>query len=96
MDEKCVKALVFYSVDAASPYALAQHPETDSYEKISSARLTQLAIGDEDQIKMWMYINAYSGKCGAKPVPATAISDCITVSDVYDAVATATNSKANQ
>ena len=62
------------------------HPETDSYENISHFRLTQLAITEQGVGLMWTWINAYSGECGAKPVPGSVASECKTVKDVYDAV----------
>lgn len=85
-DSDCLKRLIHYAVDKGSPYALAQHSETDSYDKIAKLRLTQLAITDQGVAIMWSMINAYASNCGGKPVPATAASDVETVSDILDAV----------
>lgn len=85
-----VKELIHYAVDKASPYALAQHPETDSYDEIEPYLLSSLAISEMGLGLMWTWINAYSGQYGAKPVAASAASKCKTVKDVFDAVAATT------
>lgn len=88
--DSSMKDLIHYAVDKASPYALAQHPETDSYDDIEPYSLSSLAIAEVGLGLMWTWINAYSGQYGGKPVAASVASKCKTVKDVFDAVAAAT------
>lgn len=93
MDENRVKQLVHYAVDKASPYALAQHPETDDYSDIAALRLTQLAITEQGIGLIWTWMNAYASTCGAKPVPASLATKCKTVKDVFEAVKAASTAR---
>jgi hypothetical protein len=77
--------LVYYSVDKASPYALAQHEATNTLAKIADYTLASLAITDQGTAIMWLWINAHC-QPEAKPVGADIASKCEKVSDVRDAV----------
>ena len=83
--EKKLTDLVFYAIDKASPYALAQHPETDTLSKIEKYPLVALAITEQGIAIMWLWINAHC-QPEAKPVSPAAAMKCETVADVRDAV----------
>ena len=78
--------LIFYSIDKASPYALANFPTTNSLDKISDMTLVQLAISSNSLAIMWLWINAHSAQFGASPVPPDSASKVKTVGDVITAV----------
>ncbi|MRV71894.1 hypothetical protein GJ700_09190 [Duganella sp. FT92W] len=78
--------LIFYSIDKASPYALAQNPMDNTLDKISDLTLAQLSILPQGAAIMWLWINAHSGKYHAKPVPATIAGKVETVKQVIEAV----------
>jgi len=78
--------LIFNSIDKVSPYALSQHPETNSLEKIEKYTLAQLAITPTGIAMMWLYINAGSSQFGAKPVSPDVASKAVSVDDVINDV----------
>jgi len=90
MDVEGLNNLIFYAIDKASPYALAQHEETNSLVKIQHLSLQQLAITSQGLAMMWQWINASSGQYGAGPVSPDRGSSVVTVKDVVDAVYAAT------
>jgi hypothetical protein len=77
--------LVFYSVDKASPYALAQHPSTNTLDKIADYTLLSLGITEQGTAIMWLWINAHC-QPEASPIGADVASKCEKVSDVRNAV----------
>jgi len=77
--------LVFYAVDKASPYALAQFPSTNTIDKIDQMTLLRLGITDQGTAIMWLWINAHC-QPEAKPVLANIASTCKSVGDVRTAV----------
>ena len=83
--KKKLSDLVYYSVDKASPYALAQHSATNTLSKIAGYTLASLAITDQGLAIMWLWINAHC-QPEAKPTGADVASKCEKVSDVRDAV----------
>ena len=83
--KKKLDRLVFYAVDKASPYALAQFPTTDSVAKISDYTLSSLGVTEQGISIMWLWINAHC-QPEAKPVAADVASQCKKVSDVREAV----------
>lgn len=82
---KKLSELVFYSVDKASPYALAQFPSTNTLDKIANYTLTSLGITDQGVAIMWLWINAHC-QPESTPVGADVSSKCEKVSEVWDAV----------
>ncbi|MEO6273194.1 MAG: hypothetical protein ABIP34_08340 [Rhodoferax sp.] len=84
-DASALDRLVFYAVDKASPYALAQFPTTDSLDKIKKITLLSLGITEQGTSMMWLWINAHCQPM-AKPVAADVASKCKTVADVRAAV----------
>jgi hypothetical protein len=82
---KKLSELVFYSVDKASPYALAQFATTNALDKIADYTLSSLGITEQGRAIMWLWINAHC-QPEAKPVGADETSKCEKVSDVSDAV----------
>lgn len=78
--------LIFYAIDKASPYALAQHKSTNSLQEIAALRLSQLAITDQGKAIMWLWINAHSSEFGAKLVSPKDASKADTVEAVVTAV----------
>ena len=78
--------LIFYAIDKASPYALAQFPQNDNLDKIEEMSLTQLSIPHEGRGIMWLWINAHSGRYGASPVAPNVTSKATTVAEVKAAV----------
>ena len=83
-----LNALIFYSIDKASPYALAQHDTTDSLAKIVGLSLVKLAITDQGKAIMWLWINAHSTPFGTKPVSPAVAGQTESVLDVVKAVYT--------
>ncbi|MFO1344148.1 MAG: hypothetical protein U1F05_13650 [Burkholderiales bacterium] len=81
-----LNALLFYSIDKASPYALAQHEATNSLEKVAEFSLVQLAITEQGKAVMWLWINAHSTPFGAKPVSPSVAGKAESVVDVVQAV----------
>jgi hypothetical protein len=86
IDTAGLKSLVHYAVDKASPWDLANHPETDTFDDIAGRRLTQLNIGSDDVVNLWLWINANVGKYNASQVGAVAANKAKTVQAVYDAI----------
>ena len=80
-----IEALVYYSVDKASPYALAYSATTNSLEKIVKFKLTELAITSQGVSIMWLWINAHCHP-DATPVAPNVAMKCKTVADVNSAV----------
>jgi len=80
-----IETLVYYSVDKASPYALAYGATTDSLEKIVKFKLTELAITSQGASIMWLWINAHCHPDAAPVAPDVAMK-CKTVADVNNAV----------
>jgi hypothetical protein len=78
--------LIFYSVDKASPYALAQHDATNTLGEIADLSLIKLGIGDQDAAIMWLWLNAHSAQYGAAPVSPKVAGNAETVADVIKAV----------
>ena len=78
-------ALVYYSVDKASPYSLAYSVSTDSLSKIVDFKLAELAITPQGASIMWLWINAHC-QPDAKPVSADVAAKCKTVDEVRKAV----------
>ena len=83
--KKKLDGLVFYAVDKASPYALAQYPTTDSAAKIATYTLASLGITEQGTAIMWLWINAHC-QPEAKPVSTDVALQCKKVSDVRGAV----------
>ena len=80
------KKLVHYAIDKASPFPLDRHPNTKALDQILAFPLVNLGINTHGFGLMWLWINAYIGPCGGKPVSPPAAAQCRTVADVWAAV----------